>query len=89
VKLISYRHENREAFGAIVNSPYNDRIVTFGAEITRCYTDLKSTLADPDSIEVLRRRVLAAGPGLSIDEVTLLPVIPNPGAILVHRPELP
>ncbi|WP_431513623.1 fumarylacetoacetate hydrolase family protein [Variovorax sp. DAIF25] len=72
MKLLSYSHQGRARWGALVD----ERIVDLqAASQDRCPT-LRSALAQLDlpAIEALAR---SAAPGVALGEVTLLPVVPD------------
>lgn len=74
MRLASFSHGGRASYG-IVNG---NHVVDVGKLIGAQYPDLKSLLtAGPDLLEKLRSQA----PTLQIDEVTFLPVIPNPDKI--------
>lgn len=74
MRLASFSHGGRASYG-IVNG---NHVVDVGKLIGTQYPDLKSLLtAGPDLVEKLRSQA----PTLQIDEVTFLPVIPNPDKI--------
>jgi 2-keto-4-pentenoate hydratase/2-oxohepta-3-ene-1,7-dioic acid hydratase in catechol pathway len=76
MKLISYEHAGRARFGAVVDG----RIVDLQAALGELYPDLKSLLAANALLEA--HAALAGREGhLALSDVTLLPVIPNPGKI--------
>jgi 2-keto-4-pentenoate hydratase/2-oxohepta-3-ene-1,7-dioic acid hydratase in catechol pathway len=81
MKLISFVSSGNASFGAIVNPPANDRVVDLKPALGARFADLKSLLADPAGIAAAQSAVAAAGDGIALHDVTLLPVIPNPGAI--------
>jgi 2-keto-4-pentenoate hydratase/2-oxohepta-3-ene-1,7-dioic acid hydratase in catechol pathway len=81
VKLVSFIIGARATFGAVSNPPANDRVVDLGAVLGARFTDLKAVLADRQGLDAVRAAMTEAGPGVPLNAVTLLPVIPNPGAI--------
>jgi 2-keto-4-pentenoate hydratase/2-oxohepta-3-ene-1,7-dioic acid hydratase in catechol pathway len=81
MKLVSFVSSGTPSFGAIVNAPANDRVVDLKPALGARFADLKSLLADPAGVAAARGAVAAAGAGIALRDVKLLPVIPNPGAI--------
>ncbi|MGA0611654.1 fumarylacetoacetate hydrolase family protein [Caldimonas sp. KR1-144] len=76
MKLISYEHAGRRRFGAVVDG----RIVDLQAALGERFADLKSLLAANALPEAAAALVGRSGE-LALSDVTLLPVIPNPGKI--------
>jgi len=76
VKLISFEHSGAARFGAVVE----DGIVDLFALFEGRYADLTAFLASED---LARAPALLGGrrADLALDDVVLLPVIPNPGKI--------
>ncbi len=81
MKFISFVSSGNAAFGAIVNAPANDQVIDLTPALGARFADLKSLLADPAGIDAAQAAVAGAGRGMPLRDVTLLPVIPNPGAI--------
>jgi 2-keto-4-pentenoate hydratase/2-oxohepta-3-ene-1,7-dioic acid hydratase in catechol pathway len=77
MKLISYHHNGTDSYGAVVGDRVVDLRPAFGARAA----DLKALLAAGLLVEAARV-VAAAEPGPKLDQVRLLPVIPNPGKIV-------
>jgi len=74
MRLASFSHGGRASYGVVVG----DGLIDVGKLIGAQYPDLKALLiAGPALLERLRSQ----SPALSIDEVTFLPVIPNPDKI--------
>ncbi|MDP9082762.1 MAG: fumarylacetoacetate hydrolase family protein [Pseudomonadota bacterium] len=80
MKLVSFVLDGRATFGAI-SSPANDGIVDLGAALAPRFSDLKSLLADPQGLAAAKTAVTQSRSVVPFSSVTLLPVIPNPGAI--------
>ena len=76
MKLISYEHQGRAGFGAVVG----DGVVDLGAAMGRRHTDLKALLA-ADALAEAAQVVAGRVPDLPLAGLTLLPVIPNPDKI--------
>lgn len=74
MKLISFLYEGGARFGALVG----DHVADFTALAPAGVVDLKSAIAAGILADVAAK----ATPSLPLAEVTLLPVIPNPGKIL-------
>ena len=77
MKLISFEHNGQASFGAVVDG---DRIVDLKPLLNGQASDLKSLIAQ-DLIAAAAAAVQNATSFLSLQEVDLLPVIPNPGQI--------
>lgn len=78
MKFVSYERNADASFGLVAG----DRIVDLKARLGGRYPDLKSFIA-ADGWRAQAEAALTAGAGdIAYDSVTLLPVIPNPGALL-------
>ena len=77
MKLISFEHNGQASFGAVVDG---DRIVDLKPLLNGQASDLKSLIAQ-DLVAAAAAAVQNATSFLSLQEVDLLPVIPNPGQI--------
>lgn len=75
MKLVSFEHEGRAGFGLVVA----DGIVDLGVALGGRYVDLKALLEAGALAEVAA--LASRKPDLALADVTLLPVIPNPGKI--------
>jgi 2-keto-4-pentenoate hydratase/2-oxohepta-3-ene-1,7-dioic acid hydratase in catechol pathway len=75
MKLVSFERDGTAGFG-LVNG---QGIVDLGAALGGRYVDLKALL-EADALEEARAAA-SRGPDFALAEVTLLPVIPNPGKI--------
>jgi len=78
MKLISYQHDGTDSYGAVVG----DRVVDLRRAFGERAADLKALIAAGLLGEAARVVAAAAEPGPKLDEVRLLPVIPNPGKIV-------
>lgn len=78
MKLISYQHNGTDSYGAVVG----DRVVELRRAFGERAADLKALIAAGLLGEAARVVAAAAEPGPKLDEVRLLPVIPNPGKIV-------
>lgn len=76
MKLVSFTRENRPGFGAVKDNG----IIDLGAAFNGRYADLKSLLAD-DAVSAASALAAERTPDFALSEVTLLPVIPEPGKI--------
>lgn len=76
MKLISYEHAGRRRFGAVVDG----RIVDLQAALGERFADLKSLLA-ADALPEAAAALVGRSGELALSDVTLLPVIPNPGKV--------
>lgn len=77
VKLVSCVNEGKETFGAVVD----ESIVDLGAALCHRYADLKAFVKAQAWVEG-NDAFKKAGASIGLNEVKLLPVIPNPGKIL-------
>ena len=77
MKLVSYQHTGKDSYGAIVG----DGVVDLGRIYGARAPDLKAFIA-ADLFADASARLAQAQVALPLSEVTLLPVIPNPGKIL-------
>jgi 2-keto-4-pentenoate hydratase/2-oxohepta-3-ene-1,7-dioic acid hydratase in catechol pathway len=75
MRLLSFAADGRDWFGAA----RDDGIVTFNDKIRQ--PDLRAALA-AGAMEAMRRVAKDASPDRRLDDITFLPVIPNPGKIL-------
>ncbi|MDM0079542.1 fumarylacetoacetate hydrolase family protein [Variovorax sp. J31P179] len=78
MKLISYQHDGTDSYGAVVG----DRVVDLRRAFGERAADLKALIAAGLLGEAARVVAAAAEPEPKLDEVRLLPVIPNPGKIV-------
>ena len=76
MKLVSYERQGRAGFGAVVDGG----VVDLGAALGGRHADLKALLA-ADALGEAREALSNARPIFALDDVTLLPVIPQPGKI--------
>lgn len=76
MKLVSFERQGRAGFGAVVG----ERVVDLGAAFGGRHADLLSVLA-ADALPEAARLAASTAPTLALSELTLLPVIPNPGKI--------
>lgn len=76
MKLVSFTRENRPGFGAVKG----DGIIDLGSRFGGRYADLKALLAGGATAEA-SAIVATQEPDFALSEVTLLPVIPDPGKI--------
>lgn len=77
MKLISYHHNGTDSYGAVVA----DRVVDLHRVFGDRATDLKA-LINANLLDEAAAAIASASTGLKLDEVRLLPVIPNPGKIV-------
>ena len=75
MRLASYERQGKAGFGVVVG----DGVVDLGKALEDRYSDLKSLLEASALGEA--RRAATRAPDLALAELTLLPVIPNPGKI--------
>ena len=76
MKLISYKHDNQASFGIVKDDKIIDLTIAFDGR----FNDLKSLLAANAMNEALAA-FETYEPHFSLDDVELLPPIPNPGTI--------
>lgn len=77
MKLISYQHNGTDSYGAVIG----DRVVDLHKVFGDRAVDLKALIA-ANLLDEAVTAIASAGTGLKLDEVRLLPVIPNPGKIV-------
>jgi 2-keto-4-pentenoate hydratase/2-oxohepta-3-ene-1,7-dioic acid hydratase in catechol pathway len=77
MKLASYCTASGSSYGAVDGS----RIVDLACRLGPVYPDLRALLTG-DGFAATRKALAGALPDFSVDEVTFLPVIPNPGKIV-------
>ena len=77
MKLISYQHNGTDSYGAVIA----DRVVDLRRIFGDRAADLKALIA-ADLLDEATAAIASADAGLKLDEVQLLPVIPNPGKIV-------
>lgn len=75
MKLISYIHKGQNSFGALTG----DTIIDLKQHLGDRFADLKSLLAN--GLDEAREIVTNNSGDIQLDQVQLLPVIPNPGTI--------
>ncbi len=77
MKLISFKHGGKNTFGAVVG----DKVIDLQSAFAGRAADLKSLIA-ADLIAEASAFVKTATPTLTLADLELLPVIPNPGKIV-------
>ncbi len=77
MRLVSFSIDGHASFGAVVG----DKVVDLHAELGQRYPDLKALIAE-DGVAAAAAAVAGAVPSLSLEQLDLLPVIPNPGKII-------
>lgn len=77
MKLISFVTNGKATWGAVAV----DGVVDLGRHLGARYPDLKALLA-ADALDEARRTLASARPDARLEDVELLPVIPNPDKIL-------
>jgi len=75
MKLVSFIREGRSRFGAILSDGVVDLTGYSGAATLK-------ELLEVDALDKVQKRINAAKPGLSLSDISYLPVIPNPSKIL-------
>ncbi|MES2401993.1 MAG: fumarylacetoacetate hydrolase family protein [Pseudomonadota bacterium] len=76
MKLVSYLNNGRVSFGAVVDGGIVDIVNASGG----LYTRIRSIL-EPDQLAAVGALIKGRKPTISLEEATLLPVIPDPGKI--------
>ncbi|MDP2219582.1 MAG: fumarylacetoacetate hydrolase family protein [Hydrogenophaga sp.] len=76
MKLISYVHNGREGFGAVTASG----VVDLNLALNNAFPDLKALLAG-NALSLAQEAVNARAADYRLEDLALLPVIPNPGKI--------
>jgi len=77
MRLASYEVAGRASYGVVVDAG----VVDLGRRLGARYPDLRALLAG-DALDEARRAVAGAAPDHALDELRLLPVIPNPDKII-------
>jgi len=77
MKLISFTHDGKDTFGVVTD---DNKVLDLGVALASDYPDLISLLASGD-LSVVERALDRQSANLDYDQLTLLPVIPNPGKI--------
>jgi 2-keto-4-pentenoate hydratase/2-oxohepta-3-ene-1,7-dioic acid hydratase in catechol pathway len=80
MKLVSYAREGRPFYGAVIRAASGDGIVDLSAPLGARYPDLKALLAG-GAVDEAGELAAGRGPDVLLADVTLLPVIPDPGKI--------
>ena len=75
MKLASYEHQGARSYGIVTE----DGVIDLGRRLGERYADLKSLL--DGGLEAAADVAASGQADLGLDEVRLLPVIPNPGAV--------
>jgi 2-keto-4-pentenoate hydratase/2-oxohepta-3-ene-1,7-dioic acid hydratase in catechol pathway len=78
MKLISFLHQGQATYGAVTGQ---DQVVHLGALLGAQAPDLQSLLAQ-DMLAQAQALAASEAPTLTLAELELLPVIPNPGKII-------
>ena len=76
MKLVSFERQGRAGFGAVAG----EGVVDLGAAFAGRYADLKGLLAG-DAVAEAARMAATRSHDFTLEELTLLPVIPEPGKI--------
>ena len=76
MRLISYEHQGRASFGAVIDGGVVDLQAALGGH----HADLKAVLA-ADALGAAKAALAGRSAEFALDALTLLPVIPNPGKI--------
>lgn len=77
MKIASFCTSRGASYGAV----HGDRITDLGIRLSGRYSDVKALIAG-EGFEEARRSLQGATSDYSVDEVTYLPVVPNPGKII-------
>ncbi|MEM9234054.1 MAG: fumarylacetoacetate hydrolase family protein [Pseudomonadota bacterium] len=77
MKILSFQRNDDTSFGVLVD----DGIIDAKPLLGHRYSDLKSVLEDA-ALEQLRERAKDQSPDYTIDEISFLPVVPNPNKII-------
>jgi 2-keto-4-pentenoate hydratase/2-oxohepta-3-ene-1,7-dioic acid hydratase in catechol pathway len=78
MRLASFRHGGRDAYGVVVD---DEHVVDASQALGADHPTLRTLLRD-DGLDVLRELVTSDPLRLALDEVRLLPPVPDPGKIL-------
>lgn len=77
MRLVSYRHRGREAFGVIVDQG----VVEAGPRLDDRFADLRAVLA-AGALDELRRAAEGRTADVGLDQIEFRPVLPNPDKIV-------
>jgi len=77
MKLISFHHAGRDSYGAVIG---DQQVLDLGPILGAQAPDLRSLIAQ-NLIPAAQQAAAAHAPTLALDQLTLLPVIPNPSQI--------
>ena len=80
MRLVTYEHGGRGSFGVLVATAGGDAVIDAAGLVAGCHSILDVLAAD--GLSALREASADRTPDLALAEVTLLPVVPNPGKIL-------
>lgn len=90
MKISSFQHQGRSSYGVVAD----DGLIDVGRDLADRFPTLRSVLAS-DALDEVSRAADGRSPDFGLDDVTFLPVIPDPGKILcaglnyeAHRLEL-
>jgi 2-keto-4-pentenoate hydratase/2-oxohepta-3-ene-1,7-dioic acid hydratase in catechol pathway len=81
MKLISFHHAGRDSYGAVIG---DHQVLDLGPLLGAQAPDLKSLIAQnllPAAQHAVSQAIASHAPTLSLPDLSLLPVIPNPGQI--------
>jgi 2-keto-4-pentenoate hydratase/2-oxohepta-3-ene-1,7-dioic acid hydratase in catechol pathway len=81
MKLISFHHAGRDSYGAVIG---DQQVLDLGPLLGAQAPDLKTLIAQnllPAAQHAVSQATATHAPTLSLPDLTLLPVIPNPGQI--------
>ena len=81
MKLISFHHAGRDSYGAVIGE---HQVLDLGPLLGAQAPDLKSLIAQgllPAAQQALAHAAASRAPTLALADLSLLPVIPNPGQI--------
>ena len=81
MKLISFHHAGRDSYGAVIGE---HQVLDLGPLLGAQAPDLKSLIAQgllPAAQQALSHAAASRAPTLALADLSLLPVIPNPGQI--------
>jgi 2-keto-4-pentenoate hydratase/2-oxohepta-3-ene-1,7-dioic acid hydratase in catechol pathway len=76
MKLISFKIDGKSSFGAVIDG----KVIDLKRVTRNAYADLKAALA-ADVLQECQERIADCIPDYDLSQVTLLPVIPDPGKI--------
>src|SRR4051794_11893048 len=77
MKVVTFERNGSASYGVLDGS----RVTDVGSRLASRYPDLKAVIA-AGALQELQSAITSQSPSFGVEDVTLLPVIPNPNKIL-------